>query len=62
MSAADSPEPAAVNEPGDAYFAGEYGLSRPEMARAGIKMRRETDAARKSGQLREIKSVADLTP
>jgi hypothetical protein len=62
MSAADSPEPATVNEPDDAYFAREYGLSRPEMANAGLKMRRETDDARKSGQLREIKSVADLTP
>jgi addiction module RelB/DinJ family antitoxin len=53
--------PFAVTEPDDAYFASEYGLSRPEMSKAGIRMKREAANARKAGQLREINSVADLT-
>lgn len=52
--------PFAVTEPDDAYFASEYGLSRPEMAKAGIRMKREAAKSRKAGQLREINSVADL--
>lgn len=54
--------PFAVTEPDDAYFAAEYGLSRPEMARAGIRMKREASKARKAGQLREVKSPTDLAP
>lgn len=54
--------PFAVTEPDDTYFAAEYGLSRSEMNRAGLKMKREAASARKAGQLREIKSAADLTP
>ena len=52
--------PFAVTEADEDYFAVEYDLSRAEMLRAGTRMRRETSKSRATGELREIKSVADL--
>ncbi len=52
--------PFAVTEADEDYFATEYDLSRAEMVRAGARMRRETSKSRATGELREIKSVADL--
>ena len=52
--------PFAVTEADEDYFATEYDLSRAEMVRVGGRMRRETSKSRAAGQLREIKSVADL--
>lgn len=52
--------PFAVTEADEDYFATEYDLSRAEMVRAGGRMRRETLKSRATGELRKIKSVADL--
>jgi len=53
--------PFAVTESDQAYFESEYGLTPAEKVRAGLKMRRETASARKTGELKEIKNAADLT-
>jgi addiction module RelB/DinJ family antitoxin len=54
--------PFAVTEPDDEYFATEYGLSKSDKARAGLRMQRESARLRRAGKLREIKSLADLVP
>jgi addiction module RelB/DinJ family antitoxin len=54
--------PFAVTVPDDEYFATEYGLSKSDKVRAGLRMQRESARLRRAGQLREIKSLADLVP
>jgi addiction module RelB/DinJ family antitoxin len=54
--------PFAVTEPDDEYFKAEYGLSKADQMRAGLRMQRESARLRRAGQLREIKSSADLVP
>lgn len=54
--------PFAVTESDESYFAAEYDLTKPEMARAGLRMKRESRQARQSGKLREISTLADLKP
>jgi addiction module RelB/DinJ family antitoxin len=54
--------PFAVMEPDATYFANEYGLTTEESVKAGVAMKSETARARRAGKLREITSLADLTP
>lgn len=54
--------PFAVTESDDAYFSSEYGLTAADKVRAGLRMKRETARARRSGELREIKTPSDLAP
>ena len=52
--------PFAVTEADADYFAAEYGLTAPQAARVGRKLRAETVRARRTGKLREVNSAADL--
>jgi addiction module RelB/DinJ family antitoxin len=54
--------PFAVMEPDAAYFVNEYGLTPDESEKAGAAMMSEAARARRTGKLREISSLADLTP
>jgi len=54
--------PFAVTESDEDYFTAEYGLSAADKKRAGLRMKRETARARRSGTLREINTAADLAP
>ena len=53
--------PFAVMEPDAAYFVNEYGLTPDESEKAGAAMKSEAARARRTGKLREITSLADLT-
>ena len=54
--------PFAVTESDANYFVSEYGLTRPQSVKAGAAMRRETARARRTGKLREVNGLTDLTP
>jgi addiction module RelB/DinJ family antitoxin len=54
--------PFAVSESDASYFASEYGLSPAQGLKAGAAMSRDTARARRTGKLREITALADLTP
>ncbi len=54
--------PFAVTESDAGYFASEYGLTATESIKAGAAMNRDTARARRSGKLREITELTDLTP
>jgi len=54
--------PFAVTEPDAGYFVSEYGLTATESIKAGAAMSKETVRARRTGKLREITELADLTP
>ncbi len=54
--------PFAVTESDEGYFASEYGVTPSQSIKAVARLRRETNRARRTGQLREITELADLTP
>jgi addiction module RelB/DinJ family antitoxin len=54
--------PFAVTESDAAYFTSEYGLNAGQSIRAGAAMKRETAQARRTGKLRAVTELADLTP
>lgn len=54
--------PFAVSESDAGYFASEYGLTPTQSIKAGAAMSRETARARRTGKLREITELADLSP
>lgn len=54
--------PFAVTESDEDYFTAEYGLNTAAKVRAGRRMKSESTRARRSGQLREIATPADLAP
>jgi len=54
--------PFAVTESDEGYFASEYGITSAQSIRAGAAMSRETANARRTGKLREITELNDLTP
>ena len=54
--------PFAVTESDSAYFVSEYGLTPEQGTKAGTAMMKETARARRTGQLREVKELADLVP
>ncbi len=54
--------PFAVTETDAGYFASEYGVTAEQSKKAGAIIRRETNRARRTGKLRKITELADLTP
>jgi len=54
--------PFAVTESDAGYFASEYGLTPAQIIKVGVAMRRETARARRTGKLRTVTELADLTP
>lgn len=54
--------PFAVTQSDADYFASEYGLTPAQSVKAGAAMSRDTARARRTGKLREITGLSDLTP
>jgi addiction module RelB/DinJ family antitoxin len=54
--------PFAVSEPDSEYFSSEYGLTPAQCFKAGAAMSKESARERRSGKLREIKRLSDLSP
>ena len=52
--------PFAVMLPDSEYAATEYGVTAAEIVAAGKRMRRASDAARRSGEIRAVSGIASL--
>lgn len=54
--------PFSVTESDELYFLDEYGLSKTDAQKTGIRLKRETERARRNGGLRETSGPGDLAP
>jgi len=53
-------DPVRRYAPDSEYAAAEYGVTLPEIAAAGKRMRRASDAARRSGEIRAVSGIDSL--
>jgi len=54
--------PFAVTESDELYFMDEYGLSKTETQKTGVRLKQETSRARRRGNLCEVTGPDDLAP